>query len=320
MVATPDSSNGKATPKFIPNAPFPELNTVVDGVLDAGRVEIVDGLLSGTGKVMGSLNVYGPVSGYDDSIVLLPVNGKPIDPSWDNKTNKIRATNGGFLVAGKVNGTPGGGTPGKLSVTGNVSLFGASFAAIARGADKQGTDYSWLFSEGAVQLGNSKLALSLNGYTPRVGDSLTIITSTKGITGKFSQGNSITVNGFTFNITYNANSVVLTYRPLLTGSQPVRLAFLSPPSGGFPGELLSPLSVLVMDAQGRPVSGAVVRLSLVPVAAPSGAAFTSRSVVQAVTINGVATFNRVAINLPGRYKLVAEVGTTEISSEPFTVE
>jgi hypothetical protein len=42
---------------------------------------------------------------------------------------------------------------------------------------------------------------------------LTIITAAKGITGKFSQGSSITVDGFTFNIAYNAKSVVLTYAP-----------------------------------------------------------------------------------------------------------
>jgi hypothetical protein len=211
MVATPNSQNGKATPGFIPNAPLPSLDSLVDGVLDAGRIEIVDGFLSGTGTVKGSLNIFGPVRGYADPIELKRVGKEPIDPSWDNRQNTIRGTDGGFLVAGRLGATPGSGTPGKLTVTGDVSLFGASFVAYATGAAAQGSDYSWLSSAGKVNLGSSKLDLSLIGYTPRAGDSLTIITAANGITGKFSQGDSITVNGFRFNITYNANSVVLTH-------------------------------------------------------------------------------------------------------------
>jgi hypothetical protein len=214
-VATPDSQNGKAIPGFVPSAPLPSLDTLVDGILDAGRIEIVDGFLSGTGTVKGSLSVFGPVSGYADPIELKRVGKEPIDPSWDNRKNTIKGTDGGFLVAGKLGATPGSGTPGKLTVTGDVSLFGASFVAYARGTATQGNDYSWLSSDGKVHLDNSKLDLSLVGYTPRAGDSLTIITAAKGITGNFSQGNSITVNGFKFNITYNANSVVLTYVPSL---------------------------------------------------------------------------------------------------------
>src|SRR5262249_31072825 len=96
-----------------------------------------------------------------------------------------------------------------------VALFGASLAVFAKGAVTQGSDYSWLASAGQVSLGNSKLNLSLFGDTPRAGDSLTIVTAANGVTGKFSQGSSVTVNGFTFKITYNATSVVLTYTPSL---------------------------------------------------------------------------------------------------------
>jgi hypothetical protein len=216
IVATPDSdSNYHPTPQFIQNVPLPDLNTIVNGVLDAARVEIVNGSLSGTGMIKGSVNVLGPVGGYEDPIVLkppTPMSPTP-DQNFNNPNNKILGTNGGFLVAGQL-----GGTPGKLTVTGGVSLFGASFTAFAKGAATRGSDYSYLSSDGKVQLGNSKLDLSLTGYTPQTGDSLTIITAANGITGKFSQGDSITVNGFTFNITYNANSVVLTYAPSLATS------------------------------------------------------------------------------------------------------
>jgi hypothetical protein len=77
--------------------------------------------------------------------------------------------------------------------------------------------------------------------------------------------------------------------------------------------------VLVVDALGRPVSGALIRLSLVPVAAPRGAGFAPGSVLQAVAVNGVATFDRVAITLRGRYKLLADVDDTGVFSDPFNV-
>ncbi|MFO0810254.1 MAG: hypothetical protein U0746_16655 [Gemmataceae bacterium] len=200
---------GTGPTTFVPNATLPGLDTVVNGTLEAGRVNIADGSLSGTGTVKGSLNVFGPVSGYDDPIKLMPVGTQPIDPSWDNPQNKIRATPGGVLAAG----TRGTGTPGKLTVTGDVSLYGATFTVYARGAAVQGSDFGWLTSDGAVRLGNSKLELALSGYTPQPGHSLTIINAAKGITGQFSQGSSITVNGFKFRITYNVNNVVLTYVP-----------------------------------------------------------------------------------------------------------
>lgn len=213
MVATPDSQNGLATPQFVPNAPFPNLNTVVNGTLDAGRVEIVNGSLSGTGTIKGSINVFGPVSGYSDPIELTPVHGEPVDTGWNNPTNKIEGTQGGSLVAGNP-----GGTPGKLTVTQNVSLYNASLTIYAQGAATPGSDYSWLSSNGTVYLGNSTLDLSLIDYTPQTGHSLTIITAAEGVVGRFSQESSVRVNGFTFNITYNANNVVLTYAPALATS------------------------------------------------------------------------------------------------------
>ena len=316
---------GTGPTTFVPNAPLPALDTVVNGTLQAVQaggqvavlnVAVVDGRLSGNGKVKGSVSVFGPVSGYEDPIKLKPVDKEPVDTSWDNPNNVIRGTSGGDLLAGTA--VSGGGTPGHLTVTGDVTMYGATMTVFAKGAAHQGGDYSWLDSAGAVQLGNSKLDLSLVGYTPKAGDSLTIITAAKGITGKFSQGNSITVNGFTFRITYNANSVVLSYTSLLT-SRPARLAFLSQPGRALAGGLLSPFRVLVVDALGRPVGGTLIRLSLVPVAAPPGAVFAPGSVLQAVAVNGVVTFNHVAITLRGRYKLLAEVGTTGVFSDPFDV-
>jgi hypothetical protein len=278
---------------------IPSLNTVVNGTLDVSRVNIVNGTLAGTGKITGPISLFAPLSAINGS------NGIP----------GLQATPGGFLLPAN-SANISNGNPGELS-TGDVTLYGAEFGVIAKGA--AGTDYSQLTSSGTVSLGNSNLVLSLHNYIPKAGDTLTIITAAKGITGKFIQGNSITVNGFTFNITYNANSVVLTYRSLLTSRPPARLAVLSQPGNALAGGLLSPFRVLVVDALGRPVSGTLIRVSLVPVAAPPGAVFASGSVLQAVAVNGVATFDQVAITLRGHYSLLAEVGATDVFSDPFNV-
>jgi hypothetical protein len=202
---------GTGPSTFVTNAPLPALDTVVNGTLEAGRVAVVDGRLSGNGTVKGSVSVFGPVSGYENAIALKPVHGEKVDTSWDNPKNVILGTSGGVLLAGTA--AAGVGTPGHLTVTGDVAMYGATMAVFAKGATIQGSDYSWLAGGGHVNLGNSKLNLSLSGYKPKAGDNLTIITAANGVTGKFSEGNRITVDGFTFKITYNAKSVALTYEP-----------------------------------------------------------------------------------------------------------
>lgn len=185
---------------------LPPLNTIINGSLDAGRVDIVDGYLSGTGTINGSVELMGPVNGYKyrnslgDIVTILP-------------------TKGGFLLPGSLNKVPGKLTIGSMSTPGDVSMYGGTISILARGATSAGADYSQLVSYGKVSLGNSVLDLSvINNYTPKAGDTLTVITAAGGVTGRFKQDTSITVHGFHFTITYNANNVVLTYVPQF-GSQ-----------------------------------------------------------------------------------------------------
>lgn len=176
-------------------------NTVVNGVLDAGRVTIADGTLTGTGTVTGSVDVMGPLAGYTYTDSL----GKQVT---------INGTAGGILQPGTLAGDPGKLTIGSAAAPRDVRMYGATFAVKAKGATTAGTDYSQLVTFGKVDLGNCKLDLSiLNGYAPKAGESLTVISAAGGITGTFSQGTSITVNGVKFTITYNKNSVVLTPTP-----------------------------------------------------------------------------------------------------------
>jgi hypothetical protein len=180
----------------------PAIGTTVDGTLSAGLVDVVNGFLAGTGTIQGPKGAPATVD----------VNG-PV-----GATMYQMATTGGVLQPGSA------ATPGKLSVTGDVTLYGATFAAVANGAGTAGTNYSQLVSSGTVSLGNSNLQLSLlGGYVPQTGDTLTIISAAK-VTGTFSQGNRITVasgnNNYVFTITYNATSVVLTFTPNLKGRKP----------------------------------------------------------------------------------------------------
>jgi hypothetical protein len=176
---------------LLKGAKTPSINTIVNGTLDAGRIDVVNGSLAGTGTILdGSVFVAGPVSATKDQ----------------------EATSGGSLLPGSLSGIPGKLTIGSTTTPGDVTMYGATLGVFARGATTPGTDYSQLFSFGKVSLGNSKLNLSLvSGYNPKAGDVLTIISALGGITGTFSQGTSITVNGFQFTITYNQNSVVLTF-------------------------------------------------------------------------------------------------------------
>jgi hypothetical protein len=181
---------------------LPSLNTVVNGTLDVSRVNIVNGTLAGTGTITGPISLFTSLDAINGS------NGIP----------GLQATPGGFLLPASSANTSNG-DPGKLS-TGDVTMYGAEFGVIASGATAAGTDYSQLVSSGKVSLGNSNLALFLHNYIPKAGDTLTILTAANGITGQFKQGTSIDVNGFHFTITYNANSVVLTYRSLLSSQPP----------------------------------------------------------------------------------------------------
>jgi hypothetical protein len=100
---------------------------------------------------------------------------------------------------------------------------------------------------------------------------------------------------------------------------PARLVFLTQPSGAPVGGFLDPIQVLVLDKFGNRVSGKVVRQVLVPIADPRPAGTTPANVAPAMAVNGVATFSRVTVPAPGRYRMQARVGVIEVFSKPFDV-
>src|SRR5581483_1342002 len=86
---------------------------------------------------------------------------------------------------------------------------------------------------------------------------------------------------------------------------PTRLVFLTQPGSAPVNGWLPPLQVLTLDQFGNRLNGVVVRLALVPLIALGPAGFRAGSVVQAATVNGVATFGRVAITARGVFQLCA---------------
>jgi hypothetical protein len=100
---------------------------------------------------------------------------------------------------------------------------------------------------------------------------------------------------------------------------PAAATFVSPPRDTPVNNWLAPVQVEVRDRLGNLVSGVAVSLSLVPRGASQPVDFGPGSVVQATTVDGVATFDRLAVSRRGRYRLVANLGGIEVSSSAFRV-
>ncbi len=100
---------------------------------------------------------------------------------------------------------------------------------------------------------------------------------------------------------------------------PVKVEFLSQPLPAGPGMDLGPLRVAVLDRFGQLYSGLTVRVSLVRMGTHSRGHFVRGSVLHARTVNGVATFDHLAISAPGRYVLRAVIGRQRAFSQVFEV-
>jgi hypothetical protein len=119
-------------------------------------------------------------------------------------------------------------------------------------------------------------------------------------------------------------SFTLTNLPLLKPAPtPARaigaVVFLTQPGKTLPGGVMPPFQVLALDQFGNPLNGVVVTLNFVPVRAHGVPSSTVVGTVQAVAVNGVATFTQPSMGIRGRYRLRADVGSSPVFSEPFTV-
>ena len=165
------------------------LNSAAISLVSTSEVDVTAGtLISGNASALGSAAAVvtnGTLRGFGSMGTL-------------SDTGGIVAPSVGFGSTGIFNtGTASFSTSGTYTVTSNGTTAGS---------------YSQINAAGVVNLGNATLTLVL-GYTPNLGDSYTILTSTNPIQGAFAglaQGSLIAVGNLTFQISYLNDAVTLT--------------------------------------------------------------------------------------------------------------
>jgi hypothetical protein len=192
----------------------------------------------------------------------------------NGNVNGSTATGGSM---GSINAGTGGSVVMSSSTSYNVVLGGGAAAK-----------YDSLAVTGAVNLGTAKLTLTeANLYAPENGHTFTILTATGGITGQFVNGASITSQGTTYSITYNANNVVLQVTAVPVAQV---LVFIAPASGASEtAGTAFPVSVQAQDNSGNPAGGYSGTVNV----ADSAGHFSPTSITVANssgTISATATF------------------------------
>jgi autotransporter-associated beta strand protein len=207
------SNAGNNTVVKVPSV-IPLVHLQIDAVISGAAGVGLTKAGTGTMRLTGDNTYTGPTIMSAGKLV---IDGS--QPSSD-----VTVSAGTLLGVGTVgNITVNGGTflPGGLSSTGifnsagDVTLAAASTFSGRLNGTTAGTGYDQLSVSGAVNLNNATLNVTL-GFTPAIGTSFTILTTTDGVTGTFQglpEGGTIVIAGETFQITYAGNGgtdVVLT--------------------------------------------------------------------------------------------------------------
>ena len=100
---------------------------------------------------------------------------------------------------------------------------------------------------------------------------------------------------------------------------PVTIELLSQPGTNVATGIQEPVRVAVLDRSGQLWSDLTVRVTLIRIDDRSRKHVVRGSLLQAKTVDGVATFNHLVIKKPGRYELHVEVGEQHVYSEVFDV-
>jgi hypothetical protein len=117
----------------------------------------------------------------------------------------------------------------------------------------------------------------------------------------------------------NGNTGTHTWKVTVLPGVAAKVTFQSQPRGPVAVDhFLAPFAVGVFDRYGNPTN-AFVSLTLVVVKPGLHAGAGPGSVTQVTTVDGVATFRKVSINVKGTYRLVAHVGALSVTSNLFTV-
>jgi autotransporter-associated beta strand protein len=187
--------------------PFAAFVTTVNGVMKSGTGTLT---LSNTDTYVGPTTVSGGVllvnGALPDSKATVASSGTL---GGSGSVSAANVQSGGFLAPGDPLGT--------LTV-GTLSLASGSTFSEQLGGTSAGTQYNQVIipTSGIVAINGATLNISfVNGFLPGVGQHFIMVRNLGGssVVGTFSQGASITANGYRFQINYAegaANDVVLT--------------------------------------------------------------------------------------------------------------
>jgi hypothetical protein len=172
---------------------------------NSGAVDVAAG---STFTVSGS-------SGYTQSAGTTTVDG-----TLANSGTGITVSGGTLLGAGTLNGNVSNsaiinvgdsGKAGLLSITGTYTQLSSGTLTVSIGGTTVGTLYSELKITGAASLGGTLSAALISGFTPKIGQTFTILTATGGLGGTEFTNSTIAINSNEqFDVSYTSTGVVLT--------------------------------------------------------------------------------------------------------------
>jgi hypothetical protein len=166
-----------------------------------------------------TLTVGGTGNSYNQSAGTTTVDGTLVG----NGTTGISVTGGKMLGAGTLKGNVsiggGGTTPtinvgdagkaGLLKITGTYAQLSTGTMNVSIGGTTVGTKFSQLQVSGAASLGGTLTAALVNGFTPTVGQTFTVVTASS-VTGTFSNSTIAISSTEHFAVSYTSTGVVLT--------------------------------------------------------------------------------------------------------------
>jgi fibronectin-binding autotransporter adhesin len=183
------------------------LTTASSSFTNTGTVDVEKGTtltVGGTGnsysQTAGTTTVDGTLT--DAGTAGVSLTGGTIQGAGTIKAN---VSNGATVSAGDA------GKAGLLSITGTYTQLSSGTLNVNVGGTTLSTQYSQLKITGKASLGGTLAVTLINGFTPTVGQTFTVLTATGGLGGTTFSNTTIAINSTEqFDISYTSTGVVLT--------------------------------------------------------------------------------------------------------------